>query len=120
MDDELVEWRDGRGCRAGCCESCRSVARPTAMIWGAVPRVPPGRNGNGGDDVNRRRFVQQTAGMVLAAAGSVRLGRRVSWAQEATPEASALAGLGLPEVHITLTAQGFTASPSSVAEGWTL
>ncbi|MGI8476448.1 MAG: hypothetical protein ACR2OO_08785 [Thermomicrobiales bacterium] len=73
--------------------------------------------------MDRRIFLRQSGGAAMLALGATTFGRRFAQAQS-TPTAgsgaAALAGLGLPELTVTLTAKGFEATPAETPAGWTL
>jgi hypothetical protein len=65
--------------------------------------------------MDRRRFVVRSGAVALA------LTHAVTWEPWASAQgADAFDTLGLPELTVTLTEEGFTANPTTLSAGWTL
>lgn len=66
--------------------------------------------------MDRRSFLRVVGGTAALSLAPTRLGSRVVRGQEATN----LTGLGLPELTVTLTDEGYRVSPATTPAGWTL
>jgi hypothetical protein len=66
--------------------------------------------------MDRRGFLKLSGSAAILGLGFTAIERRPVWAQGTT----SLAGLGLPELTVTLTEAGFQVSPSETASSWTL
>jgi hypothetical protein len=66
--------------------------------------------------MNRRRFLYLTGAATALILHPIRIGARAAVAQGGTD----LANLGLPEITITRTEQGYAVSPETTPAGWTL
>jgi hypothetical protein len=66
--------------------------------------------------MDRRSFLQLVGGAAVLSLTPLKLGYRLAGAQEAKK----LAGLGLPELTVTLTDSGYRVSPETTPAGWTL
>jgi hypothetical protein len=67
-------------------------------------------------EMDRRRFLQLAGSTAVLSVGFTRFGSHLVRAQEN----SDLAGLGLPELKVTLTDAGYEVSPAEIPAGWTL